>query len=274
MIGDGGAVWDPKQYGRYADERSRPFYELVSRIGAISPEYVLDLGCGDGALTATLLERWPAATVHGVDSSAHMLAGAERRAVAGRLTFHQGDLASWQPAHPLDVVISNAALQWVPGHEVVLTRLVGGLVPGGWLALQVPANFDEPSHTLLREVAARPRWRELVPPLRAAPVLSPAGYLNLLAGLGCRVDAWQTTYLHVLPGDDPVLEWTSGSALRPVLAALDPADAAEFRAEYGAALRVAYPKGPYGTVFPFHRTFAVASAAAPPILTKMSSTDP
>jgi trans-aconitate 2-methyltransferase len=253
-------VWDPQQYARYADERSRPFFELLGRVGATAPAYVVDLGCGDGALTATLLARWPGAVVDGVDSSAQMLAGAEEYAVPGRLAFHRGDLAGWRPPRRPDVVVSNAALQWVPGHEAVLRGLVAGLAPGGWLAVQVPANFDEPSHTLLREVAGRPRWRGAVPPPRPAPVLTPAGYLDLLAGLGCRVDAWQTTYLHVLAGADAVLEWTAGSALRPVLAALSAADAEELRAEYGAALRAAYPERDYGTVFPFRRTFVVATA--------------
>lgn len=252
-------MWDPGQYDVYADQRSRPFHELLARVPAKRPRRVVDLGCGNGALTATLLERWPEASVLGVDSSPEMLADAAGREVPGRLAFRPGTIEGWQPDGPLDVLISNAALQWVPGHGELLGRFVEWLAPGGWFAFQVPGNFDFPSHTILAELRRSPRWHSRLAGVaeRAGAVLEPADYLGRLAALGCRVDAWETTYLHVLDGPDPVLDWVRGSALRPVLAALGPA-AGEFEQEYAARLRAAYPPGPYGTVFPFRRLFAVA----------------
>jgi trans-aconitate 2-methyltransferase len=249
-------MWDPEVYGRYADERSRPFHELVARVRAVEPASVVDLGCGDGALTATLAERWPSASVLGVDSSAQMLAGAP---AGPRVRFEEGRIEDWAPAAPVDVLVSNAALQWVPDHVALLPRLVGALAPGGWLALQVPGNWDEPSHTLLAALRESPRWRSRLAGAGRGPAApGPAEYVRVLAGLGCAVDAWETTYAQVLQGPDPVLGWVRGTALRPVLARLPAAEAAEFEAEYGALLREAYPAEPWGTLLPFRRVFAVA----------------
>jgi trans-aconitate 2-methyltransferase len=256
-------MWDPAQYLRFAGERSRPFGELMARVGAEDPKRVADLGCGPGELTALLAARWPGAEVTGVDSSPKMIEAARAcpDPAAARIQFTLGDLRDWQPAGPHDVIVSNAVLQWLPDHLAVLARWPALLAPGGWLAVQVPGNFDQPSHQILRDLAASPRWRPL---LRGVPLnrqsAEPAQYLDLLARAGCEVDAWETTYQHVLPGDDPVLEWYKGSGLRPVLAALDPPAAAEFVAEYGAAARAAYPRRPYGTVLPFRRVFVVARA--------------
>jgi trans-aconitate 2-methyltransferase len=259
----GVTVWDPVQYGRYSDERGRPFHDLMARVFAEEPERVVDLGCGDGALTAILARRWPAATVLGVDSSESMLAEASSRST-GRLTFELSTIEDWQPEHPVDVLVCNAALHWVPDHATQLPRLVGALAPGGWLAVQVPGNADAPSHALLAELRRSPRWRDRLAAGagRWPDTLNPAGYLDLLARLGCAVDAWETTYAHVLTGSDPVLDWVRGTALRPVLAALSPAEAADFEADYGAALRSAYPPAPYGSVVPFRRIFVVARAAS------------
>lgn len=250
-------TWDPGQYHRYAAERSRPFVDLLARVGAVSARYVIDLGCGSGELTEQLARRWPAAEVEGVDSSAEMLARAPHR---HGLRFTQADIRRWRPDRPVDVAVSSAALQWVDGHEQVLRDIARALSPGGWLAIQVPGNFAAPSHRLLREIAGR-RLPDLT--LRAEPVLEPAGYADLLAAEGLRVDAWETTYLQVLHGPDPVLEWVKGTALRPVLAALPAERQSDFMAEYGAALRAAYPATPQGTYFPFRRIFAVAQRPGP-----------
>jgi trans-aconitate 2-methyltransferase len=246
----------------FADERARPFHDLLARVRAERPRHVVDLGCGDGGLTATLLDRWPGASVLGVDSSPAMLARAAARALPGRLRFRPGTIQEWRPERPPDVLVSNAALHWVPGHRALLGRLVAALAPAGWLAVQVPANFDSPTHTELAALCGSSRWRDRLGDMgrRDAPVLEPESYLELLAGSGCTVDVWETTYLHVLHGADPVLEWVRGTALRPVLTALadDPAAEAEFLAEYGARLRSAYPPGTHGTVLPFRCLFAVA----------------
>jgi trans-aconitate 2-methyltransferase len=254
------ATWDPAQYARYADERSRPFRELVARVRADEPRRVVDLGCGSGELTASLLDRWPTARVIGVDSSADMVAAAAAHAVDGRLSFVQADAAAWQPEEPVDVVVSNALLQWMPGHLALLPDIAGWLTASGWLAFQVPDNFDAPSHTLLRDLRSSPRWRDRLGAGadRGAAVERPETYLRALQAAGLEVDVWQTTYLHVLVGTDPVLEWVKGTALRPVLSVLDEAEQREFLAEYGAQLRSAYPVSENGsTVFPFRRTFAV-----------------
>ncbi|MGH3421899.1 MAG: methyltransferase domain-containing protein, partial [Streptosporangiaceae bacterium] len=215
-----------------------------------------------GHLTAALAARWPAARVLGVDSSPEMIEAA--RAEAGdRLTFQLADLRTWQPDQPVDVITCSAVLQWIPGHSELLTSWVRWLAPGGWLAFQLQGNFDQPSHTILRELASAPRWRPL---LDGAQLNRQAGepldYLALLAGAGCEVDAWETTYLHVLPGEDAVVEWYKGSGLRPVLAALPPVPAGEFLAEYRERIRDAYPPAPYGTVLPFRRVFVVARVKA------------
>ena len=252
-------MWDPDQYRRFAGERGRPFFELIARVGAEAPGYVADLGCGPGNLTAVLAERWPDAEVTGVDSSPEMIAAAEADQAGRRLSFTLGDLRDWQPGRPPDVVVSNAALQWVPDHLEVISRWAGLLAAGGWLAFQVPGNYDQPSHVVLRELAGSDRWRPLLDGVQLnRQSASPEEYLHLLAQAGCEVDAWETTYLHVLPGEDAVLEWYRGTGLRPVLTALEPELAAEFAAEYGRRARAAYPPAPYGTVLPFRRVFAVA----------------
>jgi trans-aconitate 2-methyltransferase len=189
-----------------------------------------------------------------------MVEAAQAHAVDGRLTFQQADLRDWRPDAPIDVLVSNATLQWVPGHLDLLPRFVEMLAPQGWFAFQVPGNFAEPSHVLLHELRTSPRWRDKTGEgsSRAAAVHDPATYLSTLYDLGMVVDAWETTYLQVLSGDDAVLQWTKGTALRPVLAALDDSERDEFLSSYGALLREAYPQREFGTVFPFRRIFVVA----------------
>ena len=250
--------WDPAQYARFSDERSRPFFDLTGQVGASRPGLVVDLGCGPGELTATLAERWPGAEVRGLDASTEMIERAAGRA-GGAVTFALADAADFD-ATGVDVLVSNALLQWVPGHQELLVRWAAQLAADGWLAFQVPANFGSPSHRLMRELADSARWRDrLAGVLRHADaVAEPAEYLELLTDAGLRVNAWQTSYLHVLPGPDPVLEWVRGTGLRPVLQALSEEESAQFSAEYAALLRQAYPARPFGTVFPFLRTFVVA----------------
>ncbi|MFI0410160.1 trans-aconitate 2-methyltransferase [Actinomadura sp. 3N508] len=253
-------VWDPAQYEAFGGERARPFRELTGRLDGAAPARIVDLGCGTGELTATLAARWPGAVIDALDSSAEMIAEARRREIPGRLSFRVGDVAAWRPEGPVDLIVSNAVLQWVPEHLDLLPQWADALTPGGRLAFQVPGNFGEPSHVLLRELARSDRWRgKLGAFQRDAPVLDAAGYLDLLTRHGCAVDAWETTYIQVLHGDDPVLEWVKGSALRPVLSTLDPGETEEFLAAYRERLRQAYPAAPYGTVFPFRRIFVVAT---------------
>jgi trans-aconitate 2-methyltransferase len=253
--------WDPAQYGVFGDERARPFFELLGRVDVAKPHRIVDLGCGSGELTATLLSRWPDAEIEAFDSSPEMIAAAPE--VAG-VRFSVGDVESWRPKGPVDLIVSNAVLQWVPTHAELLPRWIDALAPGGQLAFQVPGNFGAPSHRLMRELCSSDRWRDsLGDALRVDPVMDPPGYLNLLARHGCAVDAWETTYAQVLQGDHPVLEWVKGTALRPVLSRLRENEAEEFLDEFGSRLREAYPTAPYGTVFPFRRIFVVAGRNGP-----------
>jgi trans-aconitate 2-methyltransferase len=253
-------TWSPSTYLQFADERGRPFVDLLARVGATDPKLVVDLGCGPGQLTATLAQRWPDAQVQGLDSSPEMVERAQEHS-EGRLSFAVADLRTWQPTEPVDVLVSNATLQWVPGHRALLPRLVAAVRPGGWLAFQVPGNFGEPSHRLLHELAADPRFAAATQGVLRPASAEPRDYLADLSGLGCVVDAWETTYLHVLDGPDPVFRWISGTGARPVLQALDPDQRLEFEAEYRARLAAAYPAEAYGTLLPFRRIFAVARRA-------------
>jgi trans-aconitate 2-methyltransferase len=249
--------WDPEQYQVYADERGRPFVDLVARVAATDPRRVVDLGCGPGTLTAMLARRWPAADVLGLDSSPAMIA----EAVAGeRLRFEIGDLRDWRPEEPVDVLVSNATLQWLPDHLDLLEGLVGRLAPGGWLAFQVPGNHDQPSHALLHELARDARFASYTAGVARPRSHDPAVYAERLRDLGLRVDAWETTYLHLLAGEDPVFAWISGTGARPTLQALPDDLRATFVAEYRALLRDAYPPGRHGTTLPFRRIFVVAHA--------------
>lgn len=250
--------WDPQHYGRYADERSRPYGDLVRRIGARRPERVVDLGCGSGELTASLRKLWPTAEIVGADSSPAMIAKAQTIKGVEDLRFIERDLRSWRPEPGTDVIISNAALQWVPEHRALLPGLVERLSADGWLAFQVPGNFGEPSHVLLHELAATEPYAEHTAGLARAAAAEPADYLADLAALGCAVDAWETTYLHVLPGEDPVFGWISSTGARPVLQALQDDLRESFETTYKAQLRDAYPTHAYGTVLPFRRIFVVA----------------
>ena len=201
-------VWDPSLYLDFDDHRSRPFHDLLARIGASAPRRVVDLGCGPGHLTALLSERWPDATVVASDSSAEMVAAARERGIDAE----QADVVDWMPAPEDDVVITNAVLQWVPAHLRLLPRWLAALPAGAWFALQVPGNFGAPSHALVRELLDQPRWRGLVDLRGDDAVPEPGGYAELIAGTGADADVWETTYFHRLTGADPVLEWISGTA--------------------------------------------------------------
>lgn len=257
--------WDPSQYLRYAAERERPFWELVGRVQGDPPRRLVDLGCGPGTATAALLQRWPQASIRGIDASAAMIEQALARAQPPRLTFELLDIRNFDaPAASLDLILANAALQWVPGHVGLFERWIAALVQGGSLAFQVPRNFDQPSHALLARLAASPKWSQRLTGVKRSLELPGADeYYERLRRTGCSVDLWETTYRHVLSGPDPVLEWVRGTALGPYLSALGQSDAQQFTAEYGKVLREAYPEGASGeTLLPFKRLFVVARKLA------------
>lgn len=262
-------TWDPAQYLRHAGHRARPFTDLLARVPDLPGDRprIADLGCGPGNVTALLAERWPAAHITGFDNSAEMLDRAHVEhegptAGGGRLDFAHADVRTWTPEEPYDLIVSNATLQWVPGHVERFGTWVEGLRPGGTFAFQVPGNFDAPSHRLMRDLA--PRYGLTGTLRHDDAVLAPQDYLARLTGLDCTADVWETTYVHLLTGADPVLDWVKGTGLRPVLTALadDPGRRDAFLDDYRAALREAYPAGPHGTPFPFRRIFAVAGKGA------------
>jgi len=256
------ANWDPTRYLRFADERSRPFVELLGRVDAADPPRIIDLGCGPGHLTPILRARWPHAAINGVDSSPDMIAKAVADNTDPEVSYVEADLRDWVIELPVDLVVSNAALQWVPGHLEILPRLADPVVPGGSFAFSVPGNFGEPSHRLLDELAAAEPFAAYTHDRTRPASHDAATYLELFAGLGWSVDAWETTYLHVLTGDDPVYTWISGTGARPVLQSLPEARRDEFVRAYKAVLRAAYPPDDWGTVLPFRRNFVVARRPA------------
>ena len=251
-------MWDPEQYQRYSDERSRAFHDLVDRIRVRGPHLVYDLGCGPGTMTASLSRRWPSAQVIGVDNDPTMLATAAEHA-DDRVSFQHGDLASFLPPPETDIVVSNAAFQWIDGHAEVLEQLAARIPDHGCLAIQVPGNFSAPSHTVIRDLLAEPFWAQRLPGLQlpANPVLDAAAYGELFARQGLTVDTWETTYNQILDGADPVLEWVRGSILLPVMDRLAPALQTELLDALRPRLAAAYPRSDAGIVFPFRRIFAI-----------------
>jgi len=257
--------WDPAQYLKFAAPRLRPALDLLARVDLDAPSLVCDLGCGTGQLTRLMAARWPAARVVGVDASAAMLArareGAEGAAAAsGGIEWHEADLAAWAPQAPPDLIFSNAALHWLPDHAALFPRLVHALARGGALAVQMPRNFGAPSHTAIADTVRAGPWHErLAPMLAPSPVAEPARYYEVLAPHATSVDLWETEYLQVLTGPDPVKEWTKGTWLAPFLAALaDDDERARFESDYAARVRAAYPPRADGTtLFPFRRLFMI-----------------
>lgn len=251
---------DAAEYGRFAGERARPFFDLLARVRADRPARVVDLGCGPGTLTRTLSDRWPDAVVVGVDSSPEMLTAATPLARPGRLCFVRANLADWAPPGPVDVLVSNAALHWVGDHPGLLTRLADMLAPGGTLAVQMPDRFAGPTQAAVEAVAADPHWADRLRGvgLTRQSVLPLTEYVERLSDSGLTVDAWATTYIHPLAGDSPVVDWLAGAGLRPLLARLSADEAAAFRRELGDRLRAVYPPRNGVTLFPFPRLFFVA----------------
>jgi trans-aconitate 2-methyltransferase len=250
-------VWDPETYLAFGDHRARPFQDLLARVTARDPALVVDLGCGPGTLTRLLAKRWPLARLVALDGSPEMVQAARERGIPAELC----DVRHWSPPPGTGLIVCNAVLQWVPDHAELLRQWMRELPSGGWLALQVPGNFNAPSHAETTRLAAEPRWRDLLDLQGISPVLEPAGYAALLASVAAELDVWETTYLHRLNGPDPVLEWITGTALRPVRAALSEGEWTAFRQELAPRLKAAYPAGADGvTWFPFRRIFVVAQA--------------
>ncbi|HUO46802.1 MAG TPA: methyltransferase domain-containing protein [Acidimicrobiia bacterium] len=257
MTGDSDRFWSPTQYSLFADHRLRPGIDLLNRIMAGEAAAVVDLGCGSGNLTKLLHLRWPHARIVGIDSSLEMLAAA--RTNESSIEWLHDDIAHWEPEAEFDVVFSNAALHWLPNHQELIPRLLTYLRPSGTLAIQMPDNWDQPTHTIPERVLEQGQWPEGA---RTAflrqPVARPHEYRRWLESART-VDIWQTTYQQVLAGNDPVFEWMRGSVLAPVLNALSDEHQDRFAAMVKASYADVYPQQSDGTtILPFTRMFIIA----------------
>lgn len=249
--------WDPEQYLKFVDARRRPALDLLAALAGLPAQRIVDLGCGAGHITRLLAGRWPQAAVFGVDGDAAMLDKAA--ATPSTIAWQRADIATWVASSAPDLIFSNAALHWLDDHARLLPQLLAQLTPEGVLAIQMPANFDAPSHRLLRELADEPRWRPALAGARMGHVLSAAEYHRLLAPSSRRLDLWETTYWQVLAGNDAVFEWMKGTTLLPYRARLGGAAGESFLAAYRERLATAYPRvDAQNTLFPFKRLFIVA----------------
>lgn len=253
-------TWDPARYLQFAHDRARPYLDLIGQVRTTA-DTIVDLGCGTGSVTRHLRAHWPDADILGIDSSPEMVDVALRENTDPRLNFDIADVATWEPFAPVDLMVSNAMFQWVPDQFAVIDRLLGFLTDGGSFAVQVPNNVDSPTHSSVRELAESEPYRTHLSDLRALPRIEPEDYLEFFAARGFAVNAWSTTYRHILHGDDPVFDWISATGARPYLQALDDDLREKFTVDLKTRLRHAYPTRPWGTVLPFQRTFAVASPA-------------
>lgn len=251
-------AWDPQSYELFQAARLRPGHDLIAALPTMHPDRIVDLGCGTGRLTRMLADRYPAARVVGIDSSQSMLAEAARS--QSRVAWELADIGQWKPTQPADLIFSNAALHWLPDHSRLFPRLLCALKAGGVLAVQMPRNFDAPSHALMRDVAAQGPWAEkLAGKLVHEHVQPPRQYWRWLSPVCSSIELWETEYLHELDGTDPVLTWVRATGLLPVLETLKGAELEDFLATYRDRLRQAYPPEKNGnTLFPFRRLFLIA----------------
>ena len=252
-------TWEPQTYLRYADIRFRAGLDLIARIPKLDYSTIYDLGCGTGHLTRILADTFPASKVTGIDSSPEMLSEARREFPA--LNWQQGDIQSWRPPAPPDLIYTNAALQWVPGHETLLPSLLSKLRAGGVLAMQVPRHFESASHQGLKDVVLQSEWHATLEPLLLPTIPAPESYWRWLSPHARNLDIWETIYLQVLDGKDPVVNFMRGTALRPFLSALPEPEASKFIDAFAESMAKAYPPQANGqTLFPFRRLFLVAQA--------------
>ncbi len=249
--------WDAKSYGRFDAERAQPSRDLIARIPLEQPHRIVDLGCGTGLSTLALREAFPRASLLGIDLSPDMLAAAAKRVAKAR--FVEGDAALFDAAG-FDLVFANAVFHWIPNHLEVIARFAAALPEGGALALQMPDTEAEPSHRLMREVAALPAFRDKCDGGAREPIRAIADYDAALSASCAYVAIWRTTYVHRLGSPDDIVKWVEGAGLRPYLDPLDWTERAAFLEAYCDAVAQAYPAQPNGHIlFPFPRLFIVAA---------------
>lgn len=253
------AGWNPELYRRFEDERTRPARELLQRVALDAPTRIWDLGCGPGNSTELLAARYPGAELVGTDNSQAMLDSARRRLPQCR--FELSDIARWQPGDPPDLIYSNAALQWVGSHETLIPHLFAQLATGGVLAFQMPDNREEPTHRLMREVARLAPWQARIGDAAAVRtlILPLAAYYDLLAPAAAAIDVWRTTYQHPMDSAAKIVEWVSGTGLKPFVDPLPETERAGFIAEYERRIAQVYERRADGRLLlAFPRLFVVA----------------
>lgn len=245
--------WNPNLYLKFDQDRLRPALDLMARIPLDNPKHIVDLGCGPGNVSALLKDRWPKCHLLGIDQSQEMLTKAQ--ADYPQIEWQCADVAHWQPTQTPDLIFSNACLHWLGDHETLFPKLLSRASKGGVLAIQMPNNFAAPTHQLIRDVLGADH-----PLAPAYPVHDPKTYYDWMCDLSTKLEIWETTYQHVLEGDNPVADWTKGAALRPILDGLESeAEKKAFETDYRQRISKAYPKGRNGkTILPFKRLFIVS----------------
>ncbi|MEG1121898.1 MAG: trans-aconitate 2-methyltransferase [Citrobacter sp.] len=247
------ADWSPTLYLQFGSERSRPAAELLGRVALENVRTVADLGCGPGNSTALLHHRWPLAKITGVDSSPNMLN--EARVALPNCHFVEADIGAFEVEQPLDLLYANASLQWVPDHYELFPHLVSQLKRNGVLAVQMPDNWLEPTHVLMREVA----YERGYPDRGRAPLPGVHAYYDILTEAGCDVDIWRTTYYHIMDSHQSIIDWVSATGLRPWLQDLSESEQRNYLARYHELLQEQYPLQENGKILlAFPRLFIVA----------------
>jgi len=251
------ADWSPTLYARFEDERTRPARDLMAQVPLTDARRIVDMGCGPGNSTELLVERWPGARTVGLDSSPAMLEEARRR--LPQATFALADAATWMPEASTDLVFANAIYQWVPDHLEVLPKMLAAMREGACLAVQMPDNLAEPTHRLMREVAANGPWAEKLEDAARLPLPAPHVYYDALKPFASRIDIWHSIYNHVLDNAAAIVDWVKSTGLRPFLDPLAPDERTAFLADYTARIAMAYPPTVDGKVLlRFPRLFIVA----------------
>lgn len=258
-------IWHADKYLSFNEQRTRPAIDLLARVEQQNPQLIIDLGCGPGNSTFQLQKHWPAARIIGIDNSITMLAKAKK--IASNIEWQNADISSWQPETAPNIIFANAVLQWLDDHEVLIPKLLGFLASQGTLAIQMPRNYDQATHTTIVELVKSQNWRNKLSHLLRYnesetnwPVHTPEFYYHLLAPLAKKIDIWQTEYLTILEGENPVAQWAEGTALCPFLAALAEPERTVFLNEYKEKIAQIYRPTKQGkTLLPFRRIFIVAS---------------
>ena len=249
--------WSPSTYLKFEDERTRPARDLLAQVNVDGPRKVVDMGCGPGNSTELLAQRYPEAKLVGLDSSPNMLAEARLR--LPRAEFEIADARTWTPGPETDVVFANAIYQWVPDHLAVLPKVLATLEPGAVLAVQMPDNMAEPTHRLMREVAAAGPWAERLKDAARDPLPPVRTYYDALKPFASRLDIWHTIYNHVLADAAAIVEWVKSTGLRPFIDPLGEAEREAFLAAYLERIAAAFPPTVDGKVLlRFPRLFIVA----------------